>query len=233
MPYEGTALADRGDFTSAGIFAHAVMDWLLLRFGDLEQADEIVAGTKPNWDERDPTLGFMIGVRAVSAALQGDLIEAKTLAQESRDSTNQRSLNPEFLGYASLLQAEMLILEQNFQAALEDVDRSLERLRSAQIRYFDPVLLLRRGMALRGLGRLDEAFETFQEAQMDAESTEMRLTKMWILIEMVELSHDQGKDIAPLSEAQDSIRFIADGMGEDQMLQSFLALPRIRSIVDA
>ena len=95
------------------------------------------------------------------------------------------------------------------------------------------MLLLRRGIALRGLGRLDEAFETFQEAQMDAESTEMRLTKMWILIEMVELSHDQGKDIAPLSEAQDSIRFIADGMGEDQMLQSFLALPRIRSIVDA
>ena len=38
--YEGTALADRADFTGAGIFVHAVMAWLLLRFGALEQADE-------------------------------------------------------------------------------------------------------------------------------------------------------------------------------------------------
>ena len=86
-----------------------------VKFGALEQADEIIEGTKPNWDERDPTLGFMSGVQAVSAALQEDLAEAKTLAQKSRDSINQRSLNPEFLGYATLLQAEMLILEQNFR----------------------------------------------------------------------------------------------------------------------
>jgi len=231
--YEGTAMADRADFTGAGIFAHAVMAWLLLRFGALEQADEIIEGTKPNWDERDPTLGFMIGVQAVSAALQGDLAEAKTLAQKSRDSINQRSLNPEFLGYATLLQAEMLILEQNFRDALEDVDRSLERLRSTQIRYFIPVLLLRRGIALRGLDRLDEAGEAFEGARQDAESMDMRLTNMWVLIEMVELAHDQEKDDAPLSEAQESIRYIADRMGDDQMRETFLALPRLRSILEA
>ena len=80
---------------------------------------------------------------------------------------------------------------------------------------------------------MDEAAETFDGARQDAESMEMRLTNMWVLIELVELAHDQEKDVAPLSEAQDSIRFIADRMGEDHMLQSFLALPRIRSILDA
>jgi ATP/maltotriose-dependent transcriptional regulator MalT len=108
----------------------------------------------------------------------------------------------------------------------------LEKLRSAKIRYFVPVLLLRRGIALRGLGRLDEAAQTFNEARQDAESMDMRLTNMWVLIEMVELAHDQEKDDAPLSEAQDSIRHIADRMGDDQMRQTFLALPRLRSILE-
>jgi len=229
---EGTELAERADFTGAGLFAHAVMAWLLLRFGAMEQADEMVERTKPNWDEKDPTLGFMIAVQAISTALQGDLEDAKALAQQSRDSINPDSLNPEFMGYATLLRAEMLILEQNYTDALEDIDRSVERLRSMQIRYFVPVLLLRRGIALRGLGRLDEAAQTFDEARQDAESMDMRLTNMWVLMEMVELAHDQEKDDAPLSEAQDSIRHIADRMGDDQMRQTFLALPRIHSILE-
>ena len=135
---EGTKLAERADFTGAGMFPHAVMAWLLLRFGAMERADKIIEGTKPNWDERDVTLGFMTAVQAVSAAVRGELHEAKALAQKSFDSINPDSLNPEFLGYATLLRAEMLILEQNFQEALDDVDRSLERLRSIQIRHFVP-----------------------------------------------------------------------------------------------
>jgi len=230
---EGTGLAERGDFTGAGMFPHAVMAWLLLRFGAIERTDRIIEGTKPNWDERDVTLGFMTAVQAVRAALQGESGEAKDLAQKSRDSINQRSLNPEFLGYATLLQAEMLILEQNFQAALEDVDRSLERLHSAGIRYFIPVLQLRRGMALRRMGRLDEAAETLEEARQGAESMDMRLTNMWVLIELVELARDQDKDDAPLSDAQDSIQFIAGQMDDDEMSKTFLALPDIRSVMDA
>jgi tetratricopeptide (TPR) repeat protein len=229
---EGTSLADRADFTGAGVFVHAVMAWMLARFGALERADEIVERTRPNWDERDPTLGFMTGLQAVMAGMQGNLAEAKPLAQQSRDSINPDSLNPEFLGYATLLRAEMLILEQNFQEALDDVDRSLERLQSIQIRYFVPVLLLRRSMALRGLGRLDEAAETFEEARQDAESMEMRLTNMWILIEMVELARDQEKDDGPLSEAQDSIRYIAERMGDDELSELFLSQPRIRAIME-
>ena len=229
---EGTGLADRAEFTGAGMFVHAVMAWLLLRFGAQARADEIVEGTKPNWDERDVTLGFMTGVRAVSAALQGELAEAKVLAQESRDSINPDSLNPEFLGYATLLRAEMLLLEHNFQDALDDVDRSLDRLRSADIRYFVPVLLQRRGMALRGLGRLEEAAATLEEARQGAESMEMRLTHMWVLIEMIELARDQDRDDAPVSDARDSILLIADGMGDDEMRHTFLALPHIRSVME-
>jgi predicted ATPase len=229
---EGAGLADRADFTGAGMFVHAVMAWLLLRFGSMEGASEIIERTKPNWDERDVTLGFMIGVRAVRAAMRGELERASALAQESRDAVNPRSLNPEFLGYATLLKAEMMLIEGNFLEALDDVDRSLDRLRSAGIRYFIPVLLQRRGMALRGLDRPEEALATFEEARQGAESMEMRLTRMWILIELVELALDQGKGNPPLSVAQDSIRYIADRMGDDQMSQTFLALPRIRSIME-
>jgi class 3 adenylate cyclase/tetratricopeptide (TPR) repeat protein len=229
---EGTTIAEQADFTGAGMFVHAVMAWLLLRFGAMERAGEIIEGTKPNWDERDVTLGFMTGVQAVNAALQGNLAEAKVFAQKSRDSINPDSLNPEFLGYATLLQAEMLIIEQNFVDAIEDVDRSMDRLRSANIRYFVPVLLLRRGMALRGLNRLEEAASALEEARQGADSMQMRLTHMWILIELVELARDQDKNDAPLSEAKDSIRYIADRMDDEEMSKTFLALPHIRSVME-
>jgi class 3 adenylate cyclase/tetratricopeptide (TPR) repeat protein len=229
---EGTSLADRADFTGAGVFVHAVMAWLLARFGALERANEIVERTRPNWDERDPTLGFMTGLQAVLAGMRGNMADARPLAQQSRDSINPDSLNPEFLGYATLLRAEMLILEQDFQDALDDVDRSLERLQSIQVRYFVPVLLLRRGMALRGLGRLDEAAETFEEARQNAESMEMRLTQMWVLIEMTELAGEQGQTAGPISEARDSIQYIAERMGDDELSELFLSQPRIRSIMD-
>jgi class 3 adenylate cyclase/tetratricopeptide (TPR) repeat protein len=230
---EGVGLAERAEFTGAGVFVHAVMAWFLSRLGAHERASEIIDPVRLSRDDRDPTIGFLFGVQAVIAGLKGDLAEASTLAQKARDSVNPDSLNPEFLGYATLLKAEMLILEQDYATALEDVDRSLERLQAIRIKYFTPQLRLRRGIALRGLGRHDEAAETLEQARQDAESMGMQLTLMWVLIEIVELAreHDQAADLLP--ETQDAIRYIADRLGDDKLHQVFLRQPRIRSVLEA
>ncbi len=230
---EGASLAEQGDFTGAGVFVHALVAWLMASFGALDRASEIVERTRPTWDKRDPTLGFLIGVEALILALEGDLARAGDLAQEARDSINTESLNPEFLGYATLLLAEMLLLKQEFRAALDDVDRSLDRLRKSNVRLFAPQLLLRRAKALRGLERSDEASDSLEQARDEAESMGMRLTLMWILIEMVGLADDQEQAQAPLSDAQESIRFIAERLGDDDLRQTFHSQPRIRRVLEA
>ncbi|MEE9216916.1 MAG: tetratricopeptide repeat protein, partial [Anaerolineales bacterium] len=230
---EGTGLAERAEFTGAGAFVHALMAWLLTNFGAVDHASKIIDRTKPTGVEEDPTLAFILGVEALITAQRGNLEGAGDLARKARDSINTDSLNPEFLGYATLLLAEMLLLEQKYQEALDDVDHSLEIFEEAGVRLFAPQLYLRRAEALRGLGRLDEAEEALEQARIDVESMGMQLTRMWVLIEMVDLARDQERADAPLSEAQESIRFIAEGMGDELLSQSFLSLPRIRSILDA
>ena len=227
---EGASLAERAEFIGAGIFVHALVAWLLASFGALDRASEIVERTRPTRDERDPTLAFMLGVEALILALGGDLTRAEDLAQKAFDSVNTESLNPEFLGYETLLLAEMMLLQQEFQAALDDLDRSLNIFRESKIRFFAPQLRLRRAMALRGLGRADEAAESLEQARAEAESMGLQLTLMRILIEMVELAGD--REQALLSDAQESIRFIADRMGDDELRQTFLSQPRIRSVME-
>jgi hypothetical protein len=83
------------------------------------------------------------------------------------------------------------------------------------------------------LDRLGEAAETLEQARTDVESMGMQLTRMWVLIEMVDLARDHEPLQAPLSDAQESIRFISEHMGDDELREIFLSQPQIRSIVDA
>ena len=229
---EALSLIERAAFTGAGLFTHAIMAWLVARFGDLERAEEIVESSRSTWNERDVTLGFMIGARAVIAAMKGDEAEARSLADEARQAVNPDSLNPEFLGYATLLQAEMLLLLDDHESALKTTDGSLELLRAAGIRRFIPVVSLRRAMALRGLGRDSEAKEELHEALADTRDMGMKLTQMWILMEVVELDAELGNPPDTLQEAQSSITYIADHLGDEDLRQAFTTLPRVSAILE-
>lgn len=224
-------MAERAEFSGAGYFVHSYIAWLLAQFGAIDRATAVIEQTRTVWDEHDPTVGFLYGVQAVIAGLRGDFEKAVPLARNALASVNAESLNPEFLGYATMLRAEMMLLEQKFDATLEDVDRSLERLGTIGISYFEPPLRLRRAQALRGLGRLDEAAESLEAARHAAERMEMHLTLMWILIEMAELANER-QDQAPNDAVQQSIRHIADRMGDEQLRQIFLSQPRIRALVE-
>ncbi len=227
---QGIVLAEQAEFTGAGSFVHGMMAWLLAEFGQLGQADEIVNGMLEAGDERDPTLGFVVAIKAIIAHHRGNLDEARTTAHRARELLNPDSLNPEFLGYAAMLVAETLRMEGEFEQALQNVDQSLERLEQSGVRFFAPQLLLRRARALRGLGRHAEAAETLEQARAKAQEMGSRLTMTRILIEMVDLARERNQPDPPLAEAQAAVQYIADRLGDDQLRQAFLSQPRVRAI---
>ena len=165
--------------------------------------------------------------------LGGNTEESKALAREALEQLTIETLNPEFLGYATLMQAEMLLIQDAPQAALESIEESLERLQEIGVRFFTPQLRLHRARALRMLDRLDEAGETLQESIIEAESMGMRMTLMRALIEVAELAQGSERAAASAAHAQESIQHIVDRIGDDELRQTFLTQSRISDIMRA
>lgn len=228
---QGIELAERAEFTGAGSFVHGMMAWLLAEFGELDRAEEIIDRMLAAGDERDPTLGFVIAIKALILHARGDAGGAGRAAQRAHELVRTESLNPEFVGYAALLVVDGLLIQGEFEQALESADQSNARLEQAGVRFFAPQLLLRRAQALRALGRREPAAESLELARRRAEEMGARLTLMRILIEMFELAGEREQAEPPLAEAQEAVQFIVERLGDDDLREAFLSQPRIRSIV--
>ena len=163
-------------------------------------------------------------------ANQGDLAEAQSLARARAETT---VTNPEFVGFAGLLRAEVLLAIQDFQATLELADEKLVQLAALKARYFLPQFRLNKARALRGLGKPAEARDVLEEARREAEEMGLRMTLLSILLELAELASELGDEQkAQISRqaAREVVRFITDHVDEEELRKSFLALPGIQSV---
>ena len=169
-------------------------------------------------------------MKAVELAGQGNLSEAQSLARTPAETT---VTNPEFVGFGSILRAEVLLAIQDFQAALHLVDEKLDQLTALNARYFLPQFRLRRARALRGLGKPAEALDVLERARLEAEEMGLRMALLSILLELAELADELGDEQNAQSSrqaAREVIRFITDHVDEEELRKSFLALPGIQSV---
>jgi hypothetical protein len=147
-----------------------------------------------------------------------------------------QSTNPEFLGFSSFLQSEMLLADQQFDEVIDFADHRIAQLQGFGARYFVPQLTLSRGVALRKLGRLDEASAALDLARRAAQEIGLRLTLLLTLLETIELAK-QVEEVQRANEsrqaAKEIIRFISDHIDEPALQASFQNLPQIRSVLAA
>lgn len=110
--------------------------------------------------------GLLLGATAYLHMLSGDLRKAKAYLSEAE------KLDPEtvmdYFGSTVVFRTLMLggvrLACGDFSSVLAIADEDLSRMREREMRCYLPDVLRKRGEALRGLGRIEEAFASLAEA---------------------------------------------------------------------
>ena len=101
------------------------------------------------------------------------------------------------------------------------------------MRVFAPDLLRVKGLALLGLGHVDEAREIFEEALAEAERQGSRRSLWAILFALSQLEGQSGNPAEAENlrrRAREFIEYIADHLGPPERRELFLKLPHIREV---
>jgi ATP/maltotriose-dependent transcriptional regulator MalT len=140
------------------------------------------------------------------------------------------------LGFSSFLQSELLLADHQFDEVMTFVDRRIAQLESFGARYFVPQLTLSRAVALRKLGRLDEASAALDQARRAAREMGLRLTLLSTFLETIELAEQTGdpeRIVAVRQEAKVEIEFISSHVEDEALRASFRNQTQIQSILAA
>jgi predicted ATPase/class 3 adenylate cyclase len=237
LAFEESAIKAReANFSAAGSFVHSFLALTYYRLGDPQRALELIDLATRVVIEMDPTRLYPLGMKALILASRGETAEVHRLVGEFSAQMEGQSTNPEFLGFSSFLQSELLLADQQFDEVLDFVERRIAQLEAFGARYFVPQLTLSRGVALRKLGRLDESSAALDLARRAAQEIGLRLTLLLTLLETIELAEQVG-DVQRANESRQAtkevIRFISDHIDEPALRASFQNLPQIRSVLAA
>ena len=119
---------------------------------------------------------------------------------------------------------------------MELADEVVDWLRGLELRQFLPHALLVKGRVLAAVGERKEAEAALGEAKTRAEELGFRRPLVEIEWELSRLAAERGDrpsadDLA--AHAASLLAQIADTIDDDDLRASFLALPKVRTILDA
>jgi tetratricopeptide (TPR) repeat protein len=127
------------------------------------------------------------------------------------------------------------LARRDFARALESIDSFSATFESFAWRVIRAPLLLARGRALAGLGRPAEARQVFETARVEMAAKGFEAGLWEVEAELAALHHAAG-DPLPASELSRSaaahLTAVADGLSDLGLKESFLAQPRVRSILE-
>jgi tetratricopeptide (TPR) repeat protein len=128
------------------------------------------------------------------------------------------------------------LANENYSAALREADKQLELVRHYGVRAILPESLYLRGMALLGLDRLHEAFETLDEANSLAAELNTSLIHWQILASLSLIENQRGnldKAKSLQQHAQGIVTYIADHCGRDEYRDIFMSRPDVQALIGA
>jgi tetratricopeptide (TPR) repeat protein len=130
--------------------------------------------------------------------------------------------------------AELALAAGEHRPALAILEPFLQNARQKRLLRWLPQKLLLKGRILEGAGRPDKAYPVLQEAHALAAKQQARVVLWQICMQLAEMETVRGNPAAAqalVEEAQTSIAYIADHAGGDELRESFLAMPRVQSVL--
>lgn len=226
-------LANASGFKVSADIANLLSAVILGELGASRQGLEILNTLEP----KDSLLfleAWRIGSIAYLQILRGDHDAARAALAETLAIVNLEDLTNIGPVYAGLCSADLALLEGRFTDALEHARGLADRLRTLEIRYYLPELLLRQGRAQLGLEDREAAEASWREAEMLARQMSARPILWQILAELSQMARARGsaeQAEAFRQEARETVEWLAAHAPED-LSAAFLGQARVRAVSD-
>ena len=187
---------------------------------------QVADAKQPAWKS------FPVAAKVRMHLLMGDILSAE---QAAGDELIQPTSIPyaRYTIFVCLANIELAIAKQEFDKALTLADELLDEVMPLT-RVDCPAVLQCRGIALRGLGRMEEALQTFTEACLLARQTDSNLHLWVILSDLARAQADLGYEREAresLDEARGIVAGIADSLQEIGLRDSFLSRHPVRALM--
>jgi len=226
-------LADEAGLLASSISMRSELAWVYAYCGALEkglplldQAMQVAESKQPAWT------AFPRAARVRMHLLRGDIESAaKTMGPEM--------LQPTSIPYARytifvcLANIELAAAIKDFAKTLTLADELLDETMPLT-RVDIPAVLRWKGIALAGLGRLDEAQQVLTRACSLARETDSNLHLWMILADLAAVRTRRGDEIGAkesLEEARMIVERIAESLQELGLRNSFMNRPQVRALM--
>jgi tetratricopeptide (TPR) repeat protein len=233
LAVQSIQLSDGAGLIASSIGMRSELAWTYAYCGDfetarslIEQALQVAESKQPQWR------AFPQAGKVRIQLLQGDLHSAEQTAGDG-------ILQPISIPYARytiflfLANIELAVARREYDRALSLIDGLLEEV-APLTRVDIPDVLRWKGIALGGLGRLDEALQTLTQAGSLAKGMGANLYVWLILADLADVHGRLGKAQEAESnraEARQILGQIADSLHEIGLRDSFLNQPRVRGLM--
>ncbi len=228
-------LAEQANFAGLPVYARLHLAFLYAEIGDLDQAFDLIRSAISASDTGQEMLqGY---ARMVLAKLQleaGSPAEAYSTLEAALQRREREQMDEIDVALPFTIEANILLANRAFERVLTLAEDLMARNQRRSLRHVGPYLHLYSGLALKGLGREEEAYRSVKSAREVAERIGSRRALWQILPELSRMEADLGNQ-----EEADSLRqqlraiidFIAEHAGSAELKACFLDLPSVREIV--
>lgn len=211
------------------VFTQPIIASVYIDLGAYERADALLQKIEHEVPEPFAYLAPVITIMRVERYLQaGDVERARDLASDLNPTPTVMDL-----WRGGLQLARLALAENKPQKALALLEERHSTLEEQGIQFYIPLLLYLTARAHLGLEQSAAAFEALSRARRMAGRMKQRVTLWRILALLADLEEAHGRHddaLASRRRAQEIVVYIADHAGNDDLRDSFLALPEVRRL---
>jgi tetratricopeptide (TPR) repeat protein len=223
-------------FMAGLTIVYGLQSVLLMRLGAIYQAMPYCHYAVKTAESQAPFwLTQALGGQAMLYVEIGDLPKAEAAINRSHLHTKEHFLGF-YSNYLPMAECALLLKREDYSMALSVVEEILTILYAQNARGILAYFLYYKGMALVGLGRLEEACQVLGEACSVAESISARWPLWRSLASLADLNDRLGRPDqvkAYRQAARQVIEFICLHSGTSEMRRQFTELPEVQLILNA
>ena len=231
----GLAAAERANFTAPASYSLSHMAIAYAGLGDLDKAFELIELSRSK--TRSRALPAFINLPAFGLEhlyiLAGDLEKAeRTLAKQTVSVELARS-EPVMFSLIVTTRIIFSLAKEAYEEALAAADEALELANGGKLRLSFLELLLLKGKALLGLGRVNESAAALREAAGLARAYNSRRMLVPILAQSMAVEKQLGNDEAATAaqeEGQTAVAFTAEHISDPDLRARYLQTEPVRRL---